>query len=762
MVVNSTPTWSAPRSGLLGDPGAVDASAQGNQLLGTHTDSVIYQGSPILTPFGTNFNHPYPLPFSQYQYDQPFTMSGTTIGRVAVPVMPVGTGADLIVTLSTDNAGIPGTVINQTRVPAAWIYQLSAITGSPVPPASSVTTFQYTNSPLALAQFNSLHINAVFSFPWAYPTIGTGLTALSIVACYYGNYFVVMGGNLAGAATNGVYTIAYDGVGDLSQAIPQQSLPTNQDGTGAAVVSIDPSSGDGTVVITGGAVTTSGAATNIVYTASLDTNTGDIASWSTQTVLPFTANNHGMAAYNGYVYVTGGSISTATAYGQVSNGQITAWTSGPPLPAVRPNAYAIAINGFLFIIGGFVGSAFTSVYYAAIASNGSLGPWQTGPSTPVGVFAEDGTTTLQAGDFGIIINSSGALYTLSVSTTGPDIQWLGANTSNTGVVLSLASSEPGLWQYYGINYTSYSTTQFVILPRISVPLPTSGLTNGSLYHITLAQAETNFTNYLATTGDLNSLPGSPTFLYRANIGGSTWLVNVASFSIPITIYSNTVTGPVWHTWEDSGNRISTIVSATTPDQRIVGLLEATSQPAPILNMWPNFSQDSMGPWTPTGGTAAPSTAQTHFQLPYSALVTPTGSAASTFISSEFIQVLQFHAYTLTSYWYSPTGFAHCAVNIGWYDATKTPISTTSGTVTSVAANTWTALTVNGSPPGGAVYAVLVNIESSTPAATAVFYVATSVLQDQSLPQVASVCEINYTGTWPSSTIWPATGVTQLA
>jgi hypothetical protein len=760
--VTSTPPWSAPRSGLLGDPGAVDASAQLNQLLGTHADSVIYQGSAVLTPFGVNYNHPYPLPLSQYQYDQPFTMSGTTIGRVAIPVMPVGTGADLIVTLSTDNAGNPGTAITQTRVPASWIYQLSAITGSPVPPASSVTTFQYTNNPLALAQFNSLHINAVFSFNWPYPTIGTGLSALSIVACYYGNYFVAMGGNLSGSATNGVYTIAYDGAGNLGQAIPQQSLPTNQDGTGAAVIAVDPSSGDATVVITGGATTTSGSATNIVYTASFDSNSGDIASWSTQTVLPFTANNHGMASYNGYVYVTEGSIGTSVVYGQVSNGQITAWNNGPPLPALRPNAYVVAINGFLFVIGGFTGSAFTSVYYAAIGSNGSLGPWQNGPSTPVGVSAVDGTVALQAGNVGIIINGNGALYSLSVSTTGPDIQWLGANTSTTGVILSLAVSESGLWQYYGIDYTAYVTTQFVILPRISVPLPASGLTNGSTYHITLVQASTSFDNYLATTGDLSAFPGIPTFLYRNNTGGSTWLVDVASFSIPITIYNNTATGPVWHTWEDSGNRITTIVSATTPDQRVVGLLEATAQPAPIMNMWPNFGQNSMGPWTPTGGTAVPSSAQTHFQLPYSALVTPTGAAASTFITSEYIQVQQFHNYTLTSYWYSPTGYAHCAVNISWYDVNKTFISTTSGTVVSVPATTWTALTVSGSPPGGAVYATLVNVESSTPAATAVFYVATSVLQDQSLPQESSVCEITYDGAWPSTTIWPPVGITQLA
>lgn len=763
MPVTSTPAWSAGRSGLLGDPGAVAASAQLNQLLGTHADNIIYQGAPILTPFGQNHSAPWFLGLNGIQYAQPFTLVGTSIGRVAVPLLAVGNGADLIVSLCANNAGVPGTILTQTRIPASWICQLSAITGTVATPNSY--TIQYTNNPLALAQYNSLHVANPAVIAWPYPTTGTGLSAVSDVSCYYGNYMVVMGGVLSGAAQSGVYTIGYDNAGNLGQAIPQQSLPAANDGSGAAIVSIDPNSGNATLVITGGAITSGGAATTNVFTASLDTNSGAIASWSTQTPLPAAANNHAMASYNGFVYLTGGSQSSAVTYGQVSNGQITSWTVGPSIPSLRPNAYFAATNGFLFWIGGFAVTSFNTVYYAAINANGSLGPWMTGPSTPVALSALDPTVAVVTGNFGIVINAGGNLYTLAVGPNGPDIGWLGSGTTQVGISMGLAGSSPGIWQYYGINTTNYDTFELVLLPRISVPLPATGLTNGSTYFIVLDQAGNDLNNRLQTTADIHTFPGDPTFLFRPKTAGGAWTPETpANYCIPISIYDNSATGPVWHTWEDSGTRISTLAWATTPDQRLLGILEAVAQPPPALNMNPSFTAGT-APWQVAGGTLARSTAHVQTGVPFSALITPSGSASQVYILSELVPVYLFHTYTLSAWIYSPTGWANTAVNINWYDNTQTYISTTSGAATSVPANTWTQLTLTGAavtPPNTAAYAALVAVESGTPATANVFYVSQISLVDQSAPMLPSVVELDYAGTWPSSGVWPPVGVSQLA
>src|ERR1051326_5756695 len=124
----ATPTWSAARSGLLGDTGAANFPEQINQFMGTHGVTPIYQGNSAVTPVGSG-GDAWAYELSTQAISQPITMSGTTIGRVVVPLLPVGAGADLTVSLCSDSGGVPGVVIARTKVPASWIYQLSAIAG---------------------------------------------------------------------------------------------------------------------------------------------------------------------------------------------------------------------------------------------------------------------------------------------------------------------------------------------------------------------------------------------------------------------------------------------------------------------------------------------------------------------------------------------------------------------------------------------------------------------------------------------------------
>jgi hypothetical protein len=761
MATASTPAWSAPRAGLLGDTGAVNHAAQINQHLGLHADTAIYQGSPILTPFGTGepdwFYH-----LDAYDLAQPFAMSGTTIGRVTIPLLPVGNGSDLTVGLYADNSGVPGTLITQTRIPASWVSQLAAVSGAAQ--ASTSLNLQYTGNPLAVAQFNALHMGNTSTFSWPYPASGTGGPASNPISTYYPGYFIQLGGNSGSTFYNSVYTIAYDSAGNLAAAIPQPSLPATTDGSGAAVVSTDPGSGALTLVVAGGSQVSGGGAVNAVYTASFNAATGVIASWSAQTALPATNQFHAMAAWNGYVYAIGGD-SNNVYYAQVQNGQITSWNATTPIPpgvtAIVSRGFmcAAAIDGFLYILGGFNGVALSIVNYASINPDGSLGAWQNGPSFPVTFDALFGLPGLHAGSYGIAVNGSARLMMLGVTANGPDISWQSANSPTGGNFFALADVGPGQWRYYGLNATSYITMLVSLTPRVSVPLPAAGLTNGGTYHVVMSQSAGDLNNYLRTSDDFDVFPGNPTVLTRAE-GSSSWVAGATNHAVPIAIYDNSASGRPWHTWDDGGASIGTLVYATTPDQRLIGILEATSQPGPVLNQNPTFTA-GLAPWAATGGSVARSAAHTQGGLPFSALVTPTGSAAQTYIQSEQIPVQQGHSYTAAAWLYSPVGYSNATVDINWYTSASSLVSTTTGATTVLAAGTWTQITTTGAVPATAAYGTIVPVESGTPPVTAVFYVSPATLQDTSGPMLSCVSEINYSGTWPGSA-WPPTGVTQLA
>ncbi len=116
---------------------------------------------------------------------------------------------------------------------------------------------------------------------------------------------------------------------------------------------------------------------------------GSVGSWSTSTSFTsvLSARSHyGGTQYNGYTYVIGGFDNIAqsdSAYAPInSNGTIGSWTATTSLPEVRTAMTAIAHNGYMYVLGGTDGSGtfYTSVRYAPINSNGSLGSWSSANS----------------------------------------------------------------------------------------------------------------------------------------------------------------------------------------------------------------------------------------------------------------------------------------------------------------------------------------------------------------------------------------------
>jgi hypothetical protein len=764
----STPKPEGVQAGLVGDAAAVSGSAEINQLLGTHADTVIYQGSQILFPDGTG-GSPWAVQLSTQDVDQPFTMSGTAVGRVAIPLLAVGNGADLLVSLCADNgSGKPGTMITQTRIPAKWVMQQSVVTSASVPVGAS-PGIQFTDSPIAVAQNYSIFASAPEVLTWAAPagpdsgyikawgTVGTE------------SYFIIVGGvtSATNVVVSSVFTVPCSGTtANISTAVPQPAMPGPLYLPGAAVQT-DPSSGTQTLIVAGGVNTVAATVPlNTVYAAQYDPTTGTVSSWSSQTTLPVPLASSAVVAYGSYVYVIGGYTTGVTPtntayYAQVVNGQITSWSATTSLPGSVESLWAAVVDDFLFI-GPYTGGP-QNYYYAAINANGTLGPWL---STPA--YNQAGPI-FAVGDYGVYTDGglfngvfTGPVY-LTTSPNGPDVQWEAQNILNGAQLVTVSTGNTGQWEVYAIS-TFGSSSEFIVFPvnltpMISVPLPATGLTNGSTYHVLMQQQGGDDSDYLLTHYDVDVFPGNPTLLTSAQ-NAYLWTANPAGQAVPLRVFDQTVVGTPWHAWEETGSRISTFIYATTPNQSLIGLCEVV-RTLTQLNVNAGF-ESGLSPWTATGGSAIQSSTRA-FSGIYSAQVTPSGSATQAYIQSEFMQCLPGQQITVSGYfWFTNAVTTNASLSVNWWNQSGSSgyISTSSNNV-SVPAATWTLLTNTFTAPAGAYQFTLDPALSGTPAAANVFYVDQVYATSFVTPQQSTVVAIDLPGTWPGQT-WPPLGTTVLA
>ncbi len=169
---------------------------------------------------------------------------------------------------------------------------------------------------------------------------------------------------------------------------------------------------------------------------------GTMGPFSTTTAFPGPRHLLGVAAWNGYLYVTGGTDATApnTAvfYAKLQPGGTIlpgGWQTGSALPGGGRRDHAcVAHNGFLYVVGGTDLAGVTSnVLAAAIRGDGSLGPWAsvsplTGFRNFHGAFAHDGFLYAAGGNNGIFdiatseyarINADGTLSAWTLTTSLP-------------------------------------------------------------------------------------------------------------------------------------------------------------------------------------------------------------------------------------------------------------------------------------------------------------------------------------------------------
>lgn len=763
----ATPVWSAAHNGVIGDASATAASALVNQFLVTHPMNAAYQGNPVLTPNGTGAT-PWAAQLSTQDIDQPFTMSGTSIGRVVIPLLPVGNGADLLVSLCTDSSGAPASVITQTRIPASWIYQLSAVS-SPSVPSSQTPAPEYTGNPLATGQFNTLAVGPAVNVPWPTPAASGTANLITPAVAVGGNYMLFAGGINAStsALQASVFAVGWDGAEGLSAAIPQPSLPAAQV-NGALALTSD------TAVYAGGG--TGGTYTSAVYTASWNANTGTLGAWSAQTALP-TATQPGGAAVNGEtVYLVGAGEDGSTLpsgqsvyYATVSNGQITSWATGPALPIAISQPNVMVCGGFLVIAGGINASsgALENVYYAPINADGSLKAWRPGPPLPGFCFNANNAAQNVSVTGGVMVSNQSKFIAMGADGSGLTT-WSTQSSPNPASNTAWAAfpTADGMWQLFTmlppVTANSYYTLPLYQQPMISVPLPTTGLANGTTYHILMQQPGGDLNNYLRLSTDVNVFPGNPTML-ASPAGSYTWTPATTGNAVPLQVYD--LSGPAArglppvHAWEDNGAQILTLVTTTTPDLAPTGFCEATRQTV-ATNSNQGF-ETTLSPWTVSGGTAVRSSTQA-YEGQWSARITPNGTSANVFIESELIPCMPGQAVTVSGWmWFTNAVTSNASMSINWYTLAGTYLSTSTGTLFSVSAATWTNLTNTFNAPATAYGYRIVPTLGGTPAAAQVWYVDNAFSTDLVTPQNATVTQLEYNAAWPTSPLL-LTALTELA
>lgn len=763
----TTPSWQAARNGLPGNLNATNASAQVNQLLGTHAITEVYEGNPIYvagaqssTTVGgffwldTTFGGLGWLPV--YDVDQAFAMptGQTAIGRIQLAMLPIGNGADVQVTLYPDSSGSPNLAspITSTVVPKEWITSLLAANGLTNP-----------RSPLATAASNTMQVSGGVIVNWTQPAIsgnGVGSYATPVTN---GNYIILMGGYdpTASAASGLVATVQYLGGSNLSGPTPQPALPKAAwYGMGAATSSM--------IMFAGGTNGTSFL--NNVWTASWSPNTGTVGAWTAQANLPVALNQGAAAAWGNTVYIIGGSTSGSASnaqstvyYANATNGQISAWLTGPPLPQPLQVPFAAVIGNWLIVAGGqnTSGATLNTTYYAAINADGSLGAWQTGPSLPTGVYALGSGWNTTATDSAMIITSgltAGSTNSSTVQVLTADVN--GLNTWQTQVfegatyqASAFPSGSPGQWEIFLLMNTSYIVWQFIPAPLISIPLPATGLTAGATYHLMFHQIGGDLNNYTQVAETSNS---SQQWLYSTRYSGGPWTAHTGH-GIMLNVFDESQAGRLLHTWEDSTGGLPARTSTLVKDWRgrLLGACEATALPNNPLDSNPYFTT-GVAPWTAVGGTITQSNAQTHGGYPYSGLLTPNGTAATAYAQSEQIPITAGTWYTARAWVYTPTGWSTVSLSIIWYDQQGNVVTVYNNNL-AVAAATWTQLTNTIHAPATAAKAALAPAEGGTPAAANTLYLSAVTLTRTDPSTLADVAQVTY-----GQALWPPTGVTQLA
>ena len=194
-----------------------------------------------------------------------------------------------------------------------------------------------------------------------------------------------------------------------------------------------------------GGKTTGNVAQTSVQVASMNAD-GTVGTWTAATPLPVTRWGHSSVVYNGYLYVLGGldpsAVDNLVTYAKfgvagalaADSGCGSSWCATTVMLAGRLDAHAIAYNGFMYLFGGSDTAAVLNadVSYAPINASGTLGIWHYTHNSI------DDSTTFVSGfnsprSNHSVVQNNGYVYVIGGSTGAnvSDVQYAKLNADGT-------------------------------------------------------------------------------------------------------------------------------------------------------------------------------------------------------------------------------------------------------------------------------------------------------------------------------------------
>ncbi|MFZ1483704.1 MAG: hypothetical protein WAS36_01695 [Candidatus Saccharimonadales bacterium] len=219
-------------------------------------------------------------------------------------------------------------------------------------------------------QYAPLNANGTVG-TWATTTTFTTARA-NHASVVYNGYMYVMGGDAGAGYFDTIQKTSFDPAGVTDTYATTTALPSGRENHSSATY-------NGHVYVTGGWDGTT-RLTQVRY-ASIGA-TGTLGTWSSGPNLPVGLSNHVTLAYNGYLYVIGGyttgSVNNVRYVGISSNGSLGgSWLSTTAFDTARQDHAAVAYNGYLYVLGGTNGTVtYADVQYALLNTDGTInGAW---------------------------------------------------------------------------------------------------------------------------------------------------------------------------------------------------------------------------------------------------------------------------------------------------------------------------------------------------------------------------------------------------
>ena len=240
-----------------------------------------------------------------------------------------------------------------------------------------------------------------------------------------------------------------------------------------------------------------------VYYAPINSD-GTVGVWNTTTALPLHIVNATSVAYNGYIYEVGGFSSTnnlsTVYYAPInSDGTIGVWNTTTALPSSIGDATSVAYNGYIYEIGGFNSInnvSLSTVYYAPINSNGTVGVWNTTTALPSiisnATSVEYNGFVYEIGGFNGTNNLSTVYYVrISVGYTilGSNGNIYSFNSNNLGDMSGVPNSVPSK-QGVGFAITPNDLGYYILTQDGGIYTFGNAQFYGSVYNISAAPVKT--------------------------------------------------------------------------------------------------------------------------------------------------------------------------------------------------------------------------------------------------------------------------------